>query len=98
MGRDRFATMQAVPLEQSVGSLSQNLENVLGGPLHDIKDLVDEAEGNPFMKEVAHAIDKDTTGRTPTKRKLNAIGMEGDVRELAAAPALGHALGITEFA
>ena len=94
----------AMPEDQAISALGENLENVLGRAAHDVEDAIDVLHGDLLMEEVAHAVNEDALGGAPAERELELIGVERDRETVAVAwiphrlEPSGEALGIAEFA
>ncbi len=53
------------------------------GTGHYIEDLLDELEGDVFMKEVAHGIDEDAAGLSPVQGHIENMGVERNLESVA---------------
>jgi len=87
-----------MPEDEPIRALGQYLKYMLSRLSHYLENLVDIVEWDLFMEEIAHTVDEDSSRGSPTDWQLKTIGMERDLAEIPPTPALGQALGITEFA
>ena len=89
---------------QSLGSLGKDLIAVPSGPVHSVKDLMNEIQGHLFVKEVAHGVDEHHLRLLPSERQSKHAGMEGDLEPAAiirlahSLETEGHALGVAVLA
>ena len=81
-------------------SLGKYLKDMSVGPFHYIKDLFYKFEGNFFMEQVAHGVDKDDLGFFPPQGSFEHVGMNSEIEPVLVLgythplQSLGHALGV----
>src|SRR5262249_30633120 len=66
-------------LRHARGALREDLELVLGGAPHHVKDARDVLVGHVLVKEIGHAVHEDAPTRTPFERELEGVGHESKI-------------------